>query len=76
MMAIVQALSQFNIISLARTISSAKTNKKELEDFSSVTFSLNTEIISRIVAQSPELWASIQFNNAFLAKFWKNTLKT
>ena len=75
MMAIVQALSQFNIISLARTISSAKTNKKELEDFSSVTFSLNTEIISRIVAQSPELWASIQFNNAFFGKILEEHVK-
>lgn len=65
MMGIVQALSQFSSISLAKTVAESKTSKKELDDFSSITFSLNASAISRIVKQDAQLWAAIQFHNAF-----------
>lgn len=65
MMGLVQALSQFSSISLAKTVSESKTSKKELDDFSSITFSLNASAISRIVKQDAQLWAAIQFHNAF-----------
>jgi len=65
MMAIVQALSQFSTIALAKTIAETETNKKELAAYSSLTFSLQEDLISRIVSQSPELWSSIQFTNKF-----------
>ncbi len=68
MMAIVQALSQFNSISLAKSISEERASIKDLNKFSSVTFSLNKEVISRIVIQKPELWSAIQFNNPFFKK--------
>lgn len=65
MMGLVQALSQFSSISLAKTVSESNTNKKELDDFSSITFSLNASAISRIVKQDAKLWAAIQFHNDF-----------
>ena len=74
-MSVVQALSQFSSISLAKTISEEKTNLEELEDFSSITFSLNTDVISRIVSQKSELWASIQFNNPFFKKLLNKHIK-
>lgn len=75
MMALVQSLSQFNSIALAKTLSESGTSKKELKDFSSITFSLNAAVISRIVLQKPELWANIQFYNAFFADILKNHAK-
>jgi prephenate dehydrogenase/chorismate mutase len=75
MMAFVQALSQFNSIALAKTISESDTSKKELTDFSSVTFSLNAAAISRIILQKPELWANIQFRNKFFKKVLARHLK-
>ncbi|MCF7898799.1 MAG: prephenate dehydrogenase/arogenate dehydrogenase family protein [Candidatus Pacebacteria bacterium] len=68
MVSIVQSLSQFSSITLAKTISEMDTSKKELDAFSSVTFSLNKESISRIVNQNPELWAAIQFNSIYIEK--------
>ena len=75
MMSIVQALSQFSSISLAKTISEEKTNAKELGDFSSITFSLNADVISRIFSQNSELWAAIQFNNSFFKKILDNHIR-
>ncbi len=75
MMAIVQALSQFSSISLAKTISEEQVSLKDLNKFSSVTFSLNREVISRIVMQKPELWSAIQFNNPFFKKIVDSHLK-
>jgi prephenate dehydratase len=64
MMAYTQALSQFNSIALAKTLSELGVSKKELENFATLTFSLNKEVISRIVGQDAQLWASIQFRNS------------
>ena len=75
MMALVQALSQFSSIALAKTISESGSNKKELDDFSTVTFSLNAAVISRIISQNPELWASIQFLNPFFKDILKKHIK-
>ncbi len=75
MMGLVQALSQFNSLALAKTLSESRTNKKELDAFSSITFSLTAAAISRIMQQSPELWASIQFNNHFFKDELKRHLK-
>ncbi len=65
MMAYTQALSQFNSILLAKTLAESDQSKKELEDFATLTFSLNKEAISRIMRQSANLWATIQFNNKY-----------
>ncbi len=63
MMAYLQALSHFNSIALAKTISESTANKKEIENFSPLAFTFNTQLISRIIKQNSELYASIQFNN-------------
>jgi prephenate dehydrogenase len=77
MTAITQALSQFNSISLAKTISETmpKTSQKELSDFSSTTFSMNSDVISRIVSQDAELWSAIQFNNIHFLKILKDHIQ-
>jgi prephenate dehydratase len=63
LMGIVQALSQFNTIAIAKTISELKTTPKELSHFASLTFSLQSDLIARIVAQPAGLWSTIQFTN-------------
>ena len=75
MMSIIQALSQFNSISLAKTISEERTGVKELDNFSSITFSLNTDVIYRIFSQKAELWSAIQFNNPFFKKVIEGHVK-
>jgi len=75
MMAIVQALSQFSTIALAKTIAETETNKKELQAYASLTFSLQEDLIARIVGQSPELWSSIQFTNTFFTDLLDRHIK-
>ncbi|MBI4128708.1 MAG: prephenate dehydrogenase/arogenate dehydrogenase family protein, partial [Parcubacteria group bacterium] len=76
MMASVQALSQFSSIALAKTLTESHTAKVSLEDFASLTFSLNAEVISRIVKQNADLWASIQFENPYFPKVLSAHLHT
>lgn len=68
MTAYTQALSQFNSIALATTLAESDVSKKELENFSTLTFTLNAEVISRIAQQDADLWAGIQFNNKYFQK--------
>lgn len=68
MMAYTQALSQFNSIALAKTLAESGLSKKELENFSTITFALNVEAVSRIAQQDADLWAGIQFNNKHFQK--------
>lgn len=75
MMALTQALSQFSSISLAKTLSESSVSMEDLEQFSTVTSSLNMEVISRIVEQKPELWSSIQFENSHFNKILKRHKK-
>jgi len=62
-MAYIQALSHFNTILLAKTMSDSDITVKEIEDFSTTFFRLQFDALSRIFAQKSEIYASIQFNN-------------
>ena len=63
LMAYIQALSQFSSIALAKTISESGISPETLHEVSSVTFRLNAASIERIMLQSAELWANIEFYN-------------
>ena len=67
MMASVQALSHHSAIALAKTLQEIGATRKDLDDFSTLTFSLSTALIERIAEQPAELWAGIQFYNPLFA---------
>lgn len=75
LMSKIQALSQFSIISLAKTLSEAGGNKKDLLAASTVTFSMTARNIERILAQKADLWAFLQFENPFALKVLSSHLK-
>lgn len=57
----IQALPQFSAIILAKTIADTNIPFEQLEKFSTLSFRIQTSMIQRIMQQSPELWANIQF---------------
>ncbi len=74
LMSKIQALSQFSIISLAKTLSEGGGNKKDLLAASTVTFGMTARNIERILAQKADLWAFLQFENPFVLKLLKGHL--
>lgn len=63
LMTYVQALSQFNSLVLAKTVSESGFDLNKIKNSSSITFRLNLEIINRIIKQDPKMWSAIQFSN-------------
>ncbi|MGM5484039.1 MAG: prephenate dehydratase [Nanobdellota archaeon] len=79
LVAVVQALSQFSSINLAKTLKEIDINIDKLLNFSSITFRMNLKAIERILRQDAELWRNIQFLNPYfkdvLDKYKENMLK-
>lgn len=69
-MALIQALSHFNSILLAKTLSSSNLTQRDIETYSTLFFRMYFDAISRIFSQSPEMYANLQFNN----KYFKEAL--
>lgn len=63
-MSVVQGLTHFSYISIASTIRKLDISVKESRKFSSPVYSLMLDMISRIVAQNPYLYYSIQKQNS------------
>ena len=63
-MSVVQGLTHFSYISIASTIRKLNISVKESRKFSSPVYSLMLDMISRIVAQNPYLYYSIQKQNS------------
>lgn len=67
-MANIQALPHFSNILLAKVIADSGVNTKEVSDFMTAFGRLQFDTLSRIFAQSSEIYASIQFNNKTFLK--------
>jgi len=76
MMSIVQGLTHFAYISIARTIKELDIDIRESRKFASPTYNLMLDTIARITAQNPYLEYSILTKNCYIKKTYENFLKT
>ena len=76
MMSIVQGLTHFAYISIARTIKEFDIDIKESRKFASPTYNLMLDTIARITAQNPYLEYSILTKNCYIKKTYESFLKT
>ncbi len=67
-MALIQALSHFNGILLAKTVSDSKITTKDMEKYSTLYSRLYFDVISRIFSQTPETYINLQLENNFFDK--------
>lgn len=77
-MAVIQALSHFNSILLAKTISDTNVDSKNLQTYCTLFFRMYFDAVSRIFSQTPEMYANLQFyNEQFndILKLYKQNLK-
>ncbi len=68
MMAIVQVLNHLHTISLGMAIAATETSPEELDRFSTPVLRAKMEIIKKVFAESPELYADIITHNPDTAK--------
>jgi len=68
MMAIVQVLNHLHTISLGMTLAAAEIPPEELNKFSTPALRTKMEIVKRVFAESPELYADIIMRNPDTAK--------
>ncbi len=64
-MSIVQCLTHFIYLSLAKTLKEVGLDIKDLENYSSPIFKLTLDIMSRIIGQNPSLYIDIQLLNRY-----------
>lgn len=76
MMSIVQGLTHFAYISIARTIEKLDIDIKESRKFASPIYNLMLDTIARITAQNPYLVYSIQTKNSYIKETHETFLKT
>jgi len=63
MMAVVQVLNHLHTISLGMTIAASKINPRELANYSTPVLRAKMEIVKKVFAESPELYADIITRN-------------
>jgi prephenate dehydrogenase len=76
MMSIVQGLTHFTYISIARTIEKLDIDIKESRKFASPIYNLMLDTIARITAQNPYLVYSIQTKNSYIKETHETFLNT
>jgi prephenate dehydrogenase len=74
-MGVVQGLTHFAYISVASTLWELRTDVRYTKKFASPIYELMLDLIARIVGQSPQLYASIQTHNPFIAEVHEAFIK-
>jgi len=68
MMSIIQGMTHFSSIALARSITDQKIDINESLSYTSPVYRINMNMIGRIMAQDPKLYAEIQIFNPYVKK--------
>ena len=74
-MGVVQGLTHFAYISVASTLRELGADVRYTKKFASPIYELMLDLIARIVGQSPQLYASIQTHNPFIAEVHEAFIK-